>query len=87
MFYRCSKTGRYWTEMKPVGGMHAIPGQHHPEQWEFYKVWSGDEYTCHGCGSRIIVGHALHPIAEDYQPGAVDTQKALCADRIIVNDC
>jgi hypothetical protein len=86
MFFKPSKTGRYWTENKPIGNS-APPGKNYAGLWEFYKVWSGDEYTCAGCGARIIVGHGQNPIAEDYKPGAIEMQKALQADRIVVNDC
>lgn len=85
-FFRPSRNGRYWTEMKPkVPG--AAPGIAGDGQCTFYKVWSSDEWTCPGCGALILVGHGREAIAFDYQPDAVQTQQILNADKILVNDC
>ena len=87
-FFKPSRTGRYWTEMKPKNGdASALRGTEAPDEWEFYKVWSGDEYTCSGCGTTIIIGHGQNPITQDYQPDHREVQKSFRADEVIVNDC
>lgn len=32
-----------------------------------YKLWSGDLVECQNCGTEIITGIAMHPIAESWQ--------------------
>ena len=85
-FFRPSKNGRTWTEMKPVVN-GAPPGKEKPEQWAFYKAWLSDEWKCPGCGTLIIVGHAGEPFAQDYHPRAIEKARDAGADRIIINDC
>lgn len=85
-FFRCTKTGLYFTEGMPNHN-GAEPGTAEPENWGPYKVWSGDEYTCRGCGAVVIVGVGRDRIAEHYEPDFADIQKKLGADKFQVNDC
>ncbi len=73
--------------MKPLGGALAPPGNQAPDCWTFYKGWISDEWQCQGCGTRIIVGHAHEPFAQDYQEGAEEDARNRGAFNIIVNDC
>lgn len=84
-FYRPHRNGVRFVENMPIGN-NAAPGTAAPERWEPYKLWVADLWRCHGCGHEIIVGCALSPIAEHYQP---DFALKLAANKIrcVVNDC
>lgn len=32
-----------------------------------YKLWSGDLIECQNCGTEVVIGFGLHPIAEHWQ--------------------
>ena len=49
---RCSKNGRV-LELISAG--------------EPYQLWSGDEFQCPDCGTRVIVGYGREPMAEGFQ--------------------
>lgn len=85
-FYRPHHTGRRFVEGMPKGGsLSAAPGTSEPEQWQPYKVWSGDEWICHGCGHLIIVGTGFVPMKERHENGFSDFVKE--AKYLQVNDC
>jgi hypothetical protein len=83
-FYRPHRNARMFVEGMPKV-FHARPGTDHPEDWKPYKVWNGDEWICHGCGSLIIVGVG-GPIKERHQDG-FDKALLASASYLQVNDC
>lgn len=86
-FFRCKKTGFYFTEGMPVGDVRAQPGTAEPEKWKPYKVWSGDRWECEGCGAVIISGVGRVPVCENYHDDFEQSRKRLGADKFQVNDC
>lgn len=85
-FYRPHHTGRRFVEGMPKDSLlHAEPGTSEPGKWQPYKVWIGDEWICHGCGSLIIVGTGFGPVKERHHEGF---DKAVAdASYLRVNDC
>ncbi len=84
-FFRPKKNDFTFIEAMPrVPG--AEPGTAHAEQWSPYKLWAGDKWKCEGCGAEIIVGVAMRPLGEHYEP---DFEKQLEHYRpeVQVNDC
>jgi len=57
LFYRPSRNGVWFLEGMPSGA-----------GWAPYKLWHGDEWSCRGCGSTIIVGVAPQPFSEHFEP-------------------
>lgn len=86
-FYRMVKSGYYFIEAMPTGTPRPEPGTLEPEHWTPYKVWAGDLWRCMGCGSQIVSGAGLHPIAEHYQAEFGATVERLNASQLQVNDC
>jgi hypothetical protein len=84
-FYQIKKTGFYFIEGMPIV-QRAQPGTSQPQNWQPYKLWSGDLFECQGCGAQIVVGVGLRPIAEHYQEDFEYEAKALGAT-FQVNDC
>lgn len=85
-FFRCVHTGFYFTEGMPkVSG--AAPGTLAPENWQPYKLWSGDKFKCEGCGAEIVSGFGRDPIRVQHQPDFAEMAEALGADNYQVNDC
>lgn len=70
-FYKPHRNGRLFVEAMPKPGLDGPPesGTAHPENWQPYKVWCGDEWICHGCGSLIIVGTGFGPVKERHHEG------------------
>lgn len=85
-FYRMKKSGFYFIEAMPVNG-NPEPGASQPNNWEPYKVWSGDLWKCEGCGHEIVHGTGIHPIAEHYQKNFQEVVDRLNANQFQVNDC
>lgn len=85
-FFRCRKSGFYFTEGKPRGN-NVLPGTADPERWEPYKVWSSDRWECEGCGTVILCGFGSQSITEDFRPDFEDVRRKLQADQFQVNDC
>jgi hypothetical protein len=79
------KSGYYFIEGKPRYGFPP-PGTTAPDEWEPYKLWSGDLWQCMGCGHRLVSGAGFAPIAEHYQEGFDKTVSAF-APQLTVNDC
>lgn len=90
-FFRCIKTGFYFTEGMPKGRDPeqgpVPPGTSHPELWEPYKVWSGDKYRCEGCGAEIVSGFGRNPIRVQHEEDFAEVAKTIGADKYQVNDC
>lgn len=84
-FFRPSHTGRYFVEGMPTQN-GVLPGNAEPNKWKPYKLWSGDEWQCRGCGATIIVGFGAGPIAERHHDGFAETVAAL-GNGLQVNDC
>lgn len=84
-FYRPKQTGMYFIEGMPESN-HSPPGTAMPDQWQPYKLWSGDLYECEGCGSQVIVGVGHSRIAEHYEPKFAETVRSFGAE-FQVNDC
>ena len=85
-FFRPIKTGFYFTEGMPKGNS-APPGVEAPEQWEPYKLWSGDKWRCEGCGAEIVSGCGAEPIAVQHEEHFKGYRVSLGADQFQVNDC
>ncbi|HEY7415138.1 MAG TPA: hypothetical protein VH593_08100 [Ktedonobacteraceae bacterium] len=85
-FYRPERNGINLIENKPVGGLHAPPGNTAPELWEPYKLWKADLWKCHGCGHLLIIGSGHRQISEHYMP---DWEQKLEENppMMEVNDC
>ena len=87
-FFRCKKTGYYFIEGMPKDGVrHASPGAEAPEQWTPYKLWVGDLWQCEGCGTEIVSGVGMGPIAEHYMEEFNAPADQLGASQLQVNDC
>ena len=52
------------------------PGIEHDAHWRDYRLWHGDLYECHGCGTQIITGIGREPLAEHYQEDFADHVKS-----------
>lgn len=85
-FYRPTKNGRYFLEGMPVGS-NVAPGLAEAEKWQPYKLWCGDEWTCRGCGSKIIVGTGVQPISERHESDFATSVERFGAAKFQVNDC
>lgn len=85
-FYSPEKNGFAFTEGMPRYGS-AAPGNAEPTSWQPYKLWRGDLWKCHGCGSLIIVGTGQAPVSEHYMPSFEATAKEFGHDRVQINDC
>jgi hypothetical protein len=87
-FFRCVKSGFYFTEGMPAPGVRqAMPGTTAPEQWEPYKLWSGDKWRCEGCGAEIVSGTGREPIRVQHEPDFSSTAEKIGANQYQVNDC
>ena len=84
-FYRPKKNGLYFIEGMPLEG-HPEPGLAEPEKWGPYKLWCGDLWECPTCKAQTIVGVAMQPIAEHYQPDFADRVTSFGA-KLLVKDC
>lgn len=85
-FFRCKKTGFYFIEQMPKIG-DALPGTAAPEDWQPYKLWSGDLFECEDCGSKIVVGCGANPIREQHNEDFSKVAADLGAHQLHVNDC
>jgi hypothetical protein len=54
--------------------------------WKSYKLWGADLKECEGCGTQIVVGFGIRPIAEHYEPGYAETVRRL-TPLVRVDDC
>lgn len=84
-FFKPTRTGMYFIEGMPTAE-DAQPGTADADKWKPYKLWSGDQFTCEGCGAATIVGVARYPIREHYMPDFEDVRQQLGAE-FQVNDC
>lgn len=88
-FFRMKKSGFYFIEGMPAPGgpRNPEPGTAQPENWQPYKLWTGDKWECEGCGAQILAGFGREPIAEHYQPDFAEKVQRLNANQLQVNDC
>lgn len=86
-FFRCKKSGFYFTEGMPTGDGRAAPGAVESDKWKPYKIWSGDKWECEGCGAAILSGFGLNPIAVQHEKNFASDLEALNAKQFQVNDC
>ncbi len=87
-FFRMKKSGFYFIEGMPVPGVRqAEPGTATPEQWQPYKVWTGDLWECQGCRAQIVSGFGREPITEHYKADFQELSERLNAQQLQVNDC
>lgn len=84
-FYHCKQNGFSFVEQAPITN-DAKPGTAEPENWEPYKLWSGDLYECEGCGAQIVSGVAKSPIAEHYESDFAE-RVLTYHPTLQVNDC
>lgn len=85
-FYRPKKNGTVFIEGMPISGSERpAAGLAQPDQWQPYKVWSGDLWECPDCGHQIIVGVAGEPLAERHYPDMGSWVEK--ADGLQINDC
>ena len=84
-FYRPKKNGFAFIEGMPTMN-RSEPGTVEPHLWKPYKLWLGDKWECQGCGSEIVVGVGLRPVAEHYQPDFAE-RVACYSPSLQVNDC
>lgn len=84
-FYRPKKPGYFFIEAMPTEN-GASPGTAEPEKWKPNKLWCGDLWVCHGCGSEVVSGVGQDPVAEHYQPEFHPRIEAFQA-KLQVNDC
>ena len=66
-FYRPTKTGIRFTEGMPKS-VGTGAGKREPDQWQPYKLWMGDEWTCPDCNAVIIVGTGHDPVSVHHEP-------------------
>lgn len=84
-FYRVKKNGYAFVEGMPLE-KNARPGLVDDRKWGPYKLWNGDLWECHGCGSQIVVGVVGDRLAEHYEPDFL--QKVEAFEAVMkVNDC
>jgi hypothetical protein len=84
-FFRPKKTGLKFIEGMPKHN-DALPGTIEPDQWEPYKLWSGDLWECKGCGAQIISGVGRDPIAEHYEANFKELVMVF-EPKVQINDC
>lgn len=84
-FFRPKLNGFYFIEGMPLAP-RVKPGLAEPEKWKPYKLWVGDLWKCHGCGTEIVVGFNSSPLAEHFQPDFEKKAERLGAT-YQVNDC
>lgn len=88
-FFRPKKTGFQFIEGMPKPGMvePLRRGTEKPEEWEPYKIWSGDLWECRGCGAQIVSGFGASPLFEHYQDNFKEHVRRLGKEALQVNDC
>ena len=88
-FMRPKRNGYYFVEGKPWGGGMEWDGERGKDSlgWTPYKVWVGDVWACPDCGSQIINGVGIDPVAEHYQDGFDEVMTRTNARQLMVKDC
>jgi len=83
LFFRPLRNGVIFSEGMPKPG---VPLAHagRNEDWQPYKIWSGDKWQCKGCGAQIIVGVGRNPISVHHESGFDRIQRLA---ELQVNDC
>lgn len=83
-FFRPKKNGVEFVEGMPASYPAAAPGNAEPDKWKPYKLWMGDLWRCEGCGTEIISGVGLQPIAYQHDENFKSKTKEAT---IQINDC
>lgn len=87
-FFRMKQAGFYFTEGMPVAGCgRPQPGTAAPQDWQPYKVWSGDLWECEGCGAKIIAGTGMSPVTVQHEKDFNEKRHYTRAYEYQVNDC
>lgn len=81
--FRPANTGVHFTEGMP----RVEKPSRSPADWQPYRIWAGDVWSCPECRRTIIVGVGSSPVAERFQEDF--SRKTLLHDahRIVINDC
>jgi hypothetical protein len=84
-FFKPVKSGIRVLEQMPKIPQ-AVPGIVAADDWRPYKIWQADLYECRSCGSQVVSGYGLNPIAIQHMP---DFKKMLeeHPPDVTVNDC
>lgn len=89
LFFTPHKCGITWEEGMPQGRdpvRYTDPDT--GREWSSYKLWRGDVWRCRGCGTEIIYGHGLQPVAIQHQPDYEKERQLAGGDSIpFVHDC
>lgn len=85
-FFRPRKNGYYFIEGMPKQTL-APRGKGNDDHWRPYKLWSGDLWECPNCHVQIVVGTAIHPVAEQHEPSFARDVVQFGAQQLIVKDC
>jgi hypothetical protein len=64
----------------------AVAGKHEPDQWQPYKLWMGDQWTCPDCNAVIIVGTGRDPVRVQHEPNFKELHSD-GFDQLQINDC
>lgn len=85
-FFKPKKNGVFALEQMPNGTAQGPtpPGTVNAQYWQPYKIWVGDLYECHSCGTEIVHGYSGSPISEHYKGDFGDWMNYVT---ITVNDC
>ena len=83
-FFHPKQNGMCFIEGMPQTNLTRV-GSSCPDQWQPYKLWSGDLYECAGCGAQTIVGVGQRPLAENHEHDFCKKLKEFGA-KIQVND-
>jgi hypothetical protein len=85
---RCRENDFMFLEGMPDGSVPAtrLASGKGRSGWKPYKLWAGDLYECPDCHAQTIVGVAMRPIAEHYQP-EFGTAVEHYGAKLLVKDC
>ena len=83
-FFRIKRSGRAFIEGMPAPGeTRPPPGPGRPGLWQPYKVWAADLWECPACGTQILCGFGMAPIAERHHEDFERTIDTLQAHELI----
>ena len=85
LFYQPQRIGVSLLEQMPDADRSGVIDGIH---WHPYKLWMGDQWRCDGCGSEIIVGVGMKPLAEHFEDNFAAELEYAGGDSVLrVNDC
>jgi hypothetical protein len=85
LFFKPKKNGIRVLEQMPMCN-GATPGLANGEQWQPYKIWHADLWSCRGCGVEMVFGTGVIPLAERHQNDFAGLM-ASWPPSVVVNDC